>query len=201
VGGAGDVVNGPRRRFLVAAWFLVEAMLLWWLGRAAGWGWVVAVVLGGFVAAGAVVGTAARTFRDGLVGMRRARRVTTVDPATGQTTTVLTPGSAPEPGNPPVDERSLRESGLLLSAAGLLAVPGLLSDAAGLILLVPPVRRMILDRRPAAAGPRITVIRGETVPPNATRHQDDGERPGDGGAGPTIISGEILPPQREPPPE
>jgi UPF0716 protein FxsA len=73
---------------------------------------------------------------------------------------------------------------LLVPAALLLVVPGFLSDAAGLLLLVPAVRRRVATRLGEAVirrlGPRtIRVVPGEVVPGEVV--------PGE------IVPGEVVP--------
>ncbi|GAA3454309.1 FxsA family protein [Dactylosporangium matsuzakiense] len=87
-----------------------------------------------------------------------------------------------------------------LAGALLLIVPGYLTDAAGLLLLVPPVRhladrqvRRATERRisPAAAGdlfgPR--VVRAERTPPAPAATGGD---PGPAGGAGEIVEGEIV---------
>ena len=79
-------------------------------------------------------------------------------------------------------------SGLGLLAAGLLLlIPGFLTDAIGLILFIPPVRRLLIGAALAWAvargGTRIWTVR----PPGGGPRGPGGRRPG--GAGP-VIDGE-----------
>lgn len=137
------------RRFLplaLAAWLVLEVWLLTLVASAAG-GLVVLLILVAGAALGAVVIKSA--------GRRAFKNLTeTLQQMPGQPGAPATPPPAPAGGKGP------RGNGLLMLGGLLLLIPGLISDAAGLILLVPPVRTMIgryaersLERRMRAATP------------------------------------------------
>jgi UPF0716 protein FxsA len=180
------------RRSLLIAWPIVEILLIWYVAGLIGWGWMLLILFGGIVAAFLVLQAAGRNVMEVLSRPRSAGRAfTAVDPQTGATTTLYEPPAASTEDQVRADELTVRESGLLLTAAALLAVPGLLSDAAGLVLLIPPVRRTLARRFAARRSAPVTIIRGETV-------SGPGTEPPAGPAGGTIIRGEILPPPEEP---
>ncbi len=54
------------------------------------------------------------------------------------------------PGRPAASPASAAQRSLLIPAGALIAVPGFLTDIAGLVLLLPPVRRLIARRLEAA---------------------------------------------------
>ncbi|MCX4483369.1 FxsA family protein [Streptomyces anulatus] len=133
------------RRFLplaLAAWLVLEIWLLTLVASAAG-GLVVLLILVAGAVLGAVVIKSA--------GRRAFKNLTeTLQQMPGQ------------PGAPaaPAGGKGSRGNGLLMLGGLLLLIPGLISDAAGLILLVSPVRTMVsryaersLERRMRAATP------------------------------------------------
>ncbi|MEV5262828.1 FxsA family membrane protein [Streptomyces anulatus] len=137
------------RRFLplaLAAWLVLEIWLLTLVASAAG-GLVVLLILVAGAVLGAVVIKSA--------GRRAFKNLTeTLQQMPGQ------PGAPAAPPAAPAGGRGSRGNGLLMLGGLLLLIPGLISDAAGLILLVPPVRTMVsryaersLERRMRAARP------------------------------------------------
>jgi UPF0716 protein FxsA len=108
--------------------------------------------------------------------------------------------------------REVGDAGTLFVAGFLIAVPGLLTSAAGLLLLVPPVRRAVrgtvsrsVRRRAEAAGLLIdarvastTTVPGSVVdepgstPPGAERPSGE-PSPGERTVRGEILSGEVLP--------
>ncbi|WP_103535550.1 FxsA family membrane protein [Streptomyces sp. SM11] len=137
------------RRFLplaLAAWLVLEIWLLTLVASAAG-GLAVLLIL----VAGAVLGTVVIK----SAGRRAFKNLTeTLQQMPGQPGAPATPPAAAAGG------KGSRGNGLLMLGGLLLLIPGLISDAAGLILLVPPVRTMIsryaersLERRMRAASP------------------------------------------------
>ncbi|MEU0275173.1 FxsA family membrane protein [Streptomyces sp. NPDC006307] len=164
----------------VAAWLVVEIWLLTLVGGAAGGLTVFALLVGAGILGAAVVKRAGR----------RAFRTLT------ETLQQQQAGAGPAP------DRGSTGNGFLMLGGLLLMLPGLLSDVAGLLLLLPPVRAMAgryadraLDRRmramvPGSLGdafqqarmhhPDGKVVQGEVIRPDAP-----GPRPGpDGGEGP-----------------
>lgn len=137
------------RRFLplaLAAWLVLEIWLLTLVASAAG-GLTVLLILVAGAALGAVVIKSA--------GRRAFRNLTeTLQQMPGQ------PGASATPPTVPAGGKGTRGNGLLMLGGLLLLIPGLISDVAGLLLLVPPVRTMIsryaersLERRTRAATP------------------------------------------------
>lgn len=137
------------RRFLplaLAAWLVLEVWLLTLVASAAG-GLVVLLILVAGAVLGAVVIKSA--------GRRAFKNLTeTLQQMPGQ------PGAAATPPAAPAGGKGSRGNGLLMLGGLLLLIPGLISDAAGLILLVPPVRTMVsryaersLERRMRTATP------------------------------------------------
>ncbi|WEH42892.1 FxsA family protein [Streptomyces sp. NBC_01218] len=178
--------NRPRRSrvrgFLplgFAAWLVVEVWLLILVARAAGGLTVLLLLAAGFVFGAAVVKKAGRRAFSHLTETLRQ--------APGQ------PGGTSEPPEP---QPTARGNGFLMLGGILLMIPGMLSDLAGLLLLVPPVRTALsrstersLERRmrAAAAGslagtfqqarmhhPDGKVVQGEVI-------REDGSRPPTGG--------------------
>ncbi|MEU0358907.1 FxsA family membrane protein [Streptomyces cyaneofuscatus] len=135
------------RRFLplaLAAWLVLEIWLLTVVASAAG-GLTVLLLL----VAGAVLGTVVIK----RAGRRAFKNLTeTLQQMPGR------PGSTEAP--QVTGGKASQGNGLLMLGGLLLLIPGLISDAAGLLLLVPPVRAAIsrraersLERRMRAASP------------------------------------------------
>ncbi|MGW1206972.1 FxsA family membrane protein [Streptomyces cyaneofuscatus] len=135
------------RRFLplaLAAWLVLEIWLLTVVASAAG-GLTVLLLL----VAGAVLGTVVIK----RAGRRAFKNLTeTLQQMPGQ------PGATEAP--QVTGGKASRGNGLLMLGGLLLLIPGLISDAAGLLLLIPPVRAAIsrraersLERRMRAASP------------------------------------------------
>ncbi|MGW9300795.1 FxsA family membrane protein [Streptomyces cyaneofuscatus] len=135
------------RRFLplaLAAWLVLEIWLLTLVASAAG-GLTVLLLL----VAGAVLGTVVIK----RAGRRAFKNLTeTLQQMPGQ------PGATEAP--QVTGGKASKGNGLLMLGGLLLLIPGLISDAAGLLLLVPPVRALIsrraeqsLERRMRAASP------------------------------------------------
>ncbi|WP_371614877.1 FxsA family membrane protein [Streptomyces sp. NBC_00454] len=128
--------TAPRRRspartilpLAVAAWLILEIWLLSLVAGAAGGGTVALLLAGGMVLGVVVIKRAGR----------RAFKNLTETFQQAQT------GAAPTPQQPGTG------NGLTMLAGLLLILPGLLSDVAGLFLLLPPVRTWI-SRRTARA--------------------------------------------------
>ncbi|MGW7230882.1 FxsA family membrane protein [Streptomyces cyaneofuscatus] len=135
------------RRFLplaLAAWLVLEIWLLTVVASAAGG---LTVLL--FLVAGAVLGTVVIK----RAGRRAFKNLTeTLQQMPGQ------PGATEAP--QVTGGQASQGNGLLMLGGLLLLIPGLISDAAGLLLLIPPVRTAIsrraersLERRMRAASP------------------------------------------------
>ncbi|MGW5780260.1 FxsA family membrane protein [Streptomyces sp. NPDC003863] len=129
----------------VAAWLVLEIWLLTVVANAAGGLTVFALLVGGAVLGAAVVKRA---------GRRAFRNLTsTFQQAQAAARTGVAPSPADRAG---ADDRN----GFLMLGGLLLMVPGLLSDAAGLLLLIPQVRSFLgryaekaVERRMSAAPP------------------------------------------------
>ncbi|MGW1099068.1 FxsA family membrane protein [Streptomyces sp. NPDC002455] len=144
--------NRPRRsraRTLlplgVAAWLVLEIWLLTVVAGATN-GFTVLLIL----VAGAVLGAAVIK----RAGRRAFRNLTeTLQQMPGQPGAPATPADAPAP-------TGSKGNGFLMLGGLLLMIPGVVSDAAGLLLLLPPVRSVLgrytersLERRMRAATP------------------------------------------------
>lgn len=179
-------------RVLVIAFPVIEVVLIVWVGSTIGWGWT-GLILAACVVVGLLVMRIAGRDAFGAVmrPMERHQPFVEIDETTGTARTVH---PAPEPTQDEVDEatRQLRRSGWLFLAGVLIAVPGFISTALGLLLLLPPVRAFAARRAPRPPGRSRVVIVGETVsdaptPPTAYDPQTSDQ------AGGTVIRGEILP--------
>ncbi|WP_189547675.1 FxsA family membrane protein [Streptomyces gelaticus] len=126
----------------VAAWAVLEIWLLTVVADAAGGFTVLLLLVGGIVLGAAVMKRA---------GRRAFRNLTeTLQQMPGQ------PGADAQPAT----GSGGRGNGFLMLAGLLLMIPGIVSDAAGLLLLVPPVRQWLgryaersLERRMRTASP------------------------------------------------
>lgn len=170
--------RSPARTFLplaVAAWLVLEIWLLGLVAGAVGGLGVAALIAGGIVLGSVVIKRAGRrafsnltsTFQQAQQGLR------------------------------PAPQQQGGGNGLTMLAGLLLILPGLLSDAAGLLLLLPPVRAWAgrrfsrsLERRMASAAsaggfgeafqqarihrPDGMVVQGEVI------REDGGQQPGAG---------------------
>ncbi|MEX0174524.1 FxsA family membrane protein [Streptomyces sp. LMG1-1-1.1] len=127
----------------VAAWLVLEIWLLTVVANAAGGLTVLALLVGGAVLGAAVMKRAGRrAFRNLTSTFQQAQ-------AAAQTGAV-----------PPAQDRAAAEDrdGFLMLGGLLLMIPGLMSDAAGLLLLIPQVRSLLgrtaekaVERRMSAA--------------------------------------------------
>lgn len=182
--------TAPRRsgaRKLVplgfAAWVVLEIWLLTVVAGAAGGFTVLALLVGGGILGAVVIKRAGRrAFRSLTETLQQAQS-----------------GQGPPSGTGSVGSTG---NGFLMLGGLLLMVPGLISDVAGLILLLPPVRSRLgryaekaLERRMGAAGPgslgdvfqqaRIhrpdgKVVQGEVIAEDGTTphgHGEEGPRP------------------------
>ncbi|MFF2654404.1 FxsA family membrane protein [Streptomyces sp. NPDC058045] len=115
--------SGPRRYLPLAfaAWLVLEIWLLTVIAGAVGGLAVFLLLVAGVVVGAAVMKQAGRRAFDKL--SRTLRQVQ-------------------ETGRPPAEEGRGEGNGLLMLAGLLIMIPGPLSDAAGLLLLLPPVRRL-----------------------------------------------------------
>jgi UPF0716 protein FxsA len=169
----------PRRSRLrtflplgVAAWLVLEIWLLTVVGRAAGGLTVFLLLVAGFVLGSVVIKRA---------GRRAFRNLS------------ATLGAQPRPagGEAPTGGRG---NGLMMLGGLLLMLPGLISDAVGLLLLIPPVQRLVsrsagrtLDRKLRGVTPGSF---GDAFQ-QARIHRPDGK----------VVQGEVIrdePPSRAP---
>jgi UPF0716 protein FxsA len=142
--------NRPRRSrartllpLSVAAWLVLEIWLLTVIAGAANGFTVLLILVAGAVLGGAVIKRA---------GRRAFRNLTeTLQQMPGQ------PGATAAPAAAPAGSEG---NGFLMLGGLLLMIPGVISDAAGLLLLVPPVRSVLgrrmersLERRMRTASP------------------------------------------------
>lgn len=177
----------------IALWLVLEIWLLTVVAEATNALTVLLLLIGAGIVGSIVVKRAGRrAFRNLTETLQRAQRQQE-DP------------DAPESADESANTRS--GNGFLMLGGLLIMLPGLISDAVGLILLVPPVRSMLsrraersLERRMRAAGPgglgdafqqaqqaRMSrpdgkVVRGEVIKhdepgPGRGPDQDDGPRP------------------------
>ncbi|MFF3213663.1 FxsA family membrane protein [Streptomyces sp. NPDC002886] len=180
--------RSPARTYLplaIAAWLVLEIWLLGQVAGAVGAGGVALLLAGGLVLGAVVIKRAGRrAFKNLTETFQQAQE--------GRQPT------APQPGKPGTG------NGLTMLAGLLLMMPGLISDAAGLLLLLPPVRAWIgrraavsLERKMASAPAgsfgdafqqaRIhypdgkvvpgEVIHGEVIREDAPQRPDQGNRP------------------------
>ncbi|WP_405935814.1 FxsA family protein [Streptomyces sp. NBC_00726] len=169
----------------VAAWAVLEIWLLILVADIAGGLTVVILLAAGIVLGAAVIkGAGRRAFRNLTETLQRM------------------PGQPGADGSSPADPESGRGNGFLMLGGLLIMIPGPLSDVAGLLLLIPPVRTALsryaersLDRRMRTAAPggfsdafqqaRIhrpdgKVVQGEVIrdePPRDHPGPDDEPRP------------------------
>jgi UPF0716 protein FxsA len=189
----GTAPKRSRARGLVPlallVWIALEIWLLTLVGGATGGLVVFLILLAGVVLGSVVVKTAGRRAFQNL-------RWTVQQQQRQQQKTDGTGAAGPEP-----DTHSSR-NGFLMLGGLLIMLPGLITDAAGLLLLIPPVRSVVgrfadrsMERRLRASVPpdlqdafdqaqraRTSqdgkVVQGEVV-------RDDGDPRTDGGAGPS----------------
>lgn len=207
------------RRTLVIAIPIIEILLIFWVASVIGWLFTVLLLFAGIVVGIALLRLAGRNVFEFLRNTTGGREVVTVNEATGETTSVFTPGQSATDLDPDQIREAtyaVRESGYLVSAGLLFMVPGFLSDVAGAVLALPPVRRALAHRRPVTitpGGASGVVIQGETTqngPSSYTSYTAtetvvvdesgvhvthwDNEPAGES---PVVIRGEILPPKDE----
>lgn len=122
-------VRPPRRSRLrtflplgVAAWLVLEVWLLTLVAGASSGFVVLLLLVAGFVLGSAVIKRA---------GRRAFRNLT-------ETLNQRQPGATP-----PVARPDSEGNGLVMLGGLLLVIPGLISDAAGLLLLLPPVQKAV----------------------------------------------------------
>ena len=186
----------PNRSLFVLLYIAAEAALLYWVWSAFGMAALVTVLVAGFMLGVLVMRIAGlQAFRALTDGQRRAAAfgVTAAD-GSEQVVHAAAPGRA----EMAETAEDLGKSSLLFVAGVLLAVPGILSSAAGLVMLLPPVRTALARRlaRSMSAGPtsaRITVVTADETGFTAEQWST-GRQSGQGSSDAPIIQGEILPP-------
>lgn len=96
-------------------------------------------------------------------------------------------------GQPPVEP--VIDGFMLMLAGGLLIAPGLLTDIAGLLLLIPPVRRLVakwgLKRMMASGSIHVSTWQGETTFEEVRGGPEQPGRNHPGAASGTVIDGEF----------
>jgi UPF0716 protein FxsA len=181
-GGPGQGPGGPRRRskartllpLAVAAWVVLEIWLLTLLAGAAGGLMVLIVLVAGFVIGSAVIKRAGRrAWRNLAETVQRAQEQAGGEPQ-------------PEAGG-----RAGRGSGMAMLGGLLIMIPGLVSDAAGLLCLFPPTAKLLrgttkryLERRsgfePGSLGDAYQQARGAEE--QIRMHRPDGK----------VVQGEVV---------
>ena len=159
----------------IAAYLAVEWVAASALASVIGWDGVVLVVLALLLVGAAVMR------RAGFAAMRSLRPVS-YDGAT------VVPG--PTPQTVRQVGRDVGDAGSLFVAGLLIAVPGLVTSALGLVLLVPPVRRWAGARLAAAVRGRGVGIRTTTVVVEGDVLREDVRDQGSPGG--EIVSGEVV---------
>lgn len=138
--GSGSMTLGRRIAFVAIGYPVLEILVAWAVASVIGWGWVLmAFLVGVILGLGTVryaASAAGRSWTSAMGGLR-----------TIQDTTVPLPI---ESARPIPDVGSPAQTSLLIPAGLLIAVPGFISDIAGIILLLPMVRRRIARRLESA---------------------------------------------------
>ena len=203
-------MRGLPTLVLVIGYPIAEAATLLWFGSTFGWfALLLAIAVGFFLGIAIMRLAGAEAFRVLTNAERRASAfgVAGVD----DQEQVIHGAAAPQ--DLQETARGLGKSSLLFLAGLFLAIPGLISSAVGLVLLLPPVRSVIARRMAASAqasagGARVTVITADqmgmrtqtwsTADP-ASSSTGGSSDAADDGAAPPVIQGEILPPPRQEP--
>lgn len=173
---------------LFAIYAALEAALMVWFASAFGAASLIWLLLAGLLVGMLVMRIAGISAASALTDVQRRAEAFGVTAADGSEQVVL--GAPPGRAEMQQTARAMGRSSLLFVAGLLLAAPGIISDAAGLLLLLPVVRDRIAGRisrsvRATQAQPRVTVVEPDPEPgpgPSASHP-------------PIIISGEILPPE------
>lgn len=167
----------------------VEAVLLVLFAVAFGTPALIGLLLAGFLLGLLVMRIAGMSAFAALSDPKRRAASFGVTTADGQEEVVI--GAQPTAADLQRTARQVGASSLLFVAGILLATPGILSDIAGLVLLLPPVRRRIATRvgrsmrmQPPGAA-RVTVVTTDETGWTASEWSNE----------PRVIRGEILPPQ------
>ncbi|MFG2817125.1 FxsA family membrane protein [Streptomyces sp. NPDC048410] len=167
-GQTGRPKRSAPRRYLplaLAAWLVLEIWLLILVADAAGGLAVFLILAAGFIAGAVVVKRAGRrAFRNLDEALRR--------------------GTAPSSGG--------GSNGLLMLAGLLLMLPGMLSDVAGLLLLLPPVQHLVRRRTEHLVSRKLGGARQGSLGDafqQARIHRPDGK----------VVQGEVIHERRDDP--
>lgn len=174
---------------LFAIYVSVEALLLVLFASAFGTPALIGLLLAGFLLGLLVMRIAGMSAFSALTDPQRRAASFGVTTPDGHESVVM--GAQPTAADIERTARKVGSSSLLFVAGLLLATPGILSDVAGLTLLLPPVRRRLASRMgrtlrgPQQGAARITVVTVEESGWTASEPTNE----------PRVIRGEILPPQ------
>lgn len=163
-----------------AIYAAAEAALMVWVATRFGTPALIWVLVGGLLVGMLVMRVAGLSAGASLA--RAARRSAPVEMRGADGTEQVLLGGAPDEDEVRRTARRVGSSGLLFMAGLLLAAPGLISDAVGLVLLLPAVRGRIVGRIAGSLRQQqsATVVVVEPAEPATD--------------GPPVIIGEILPP-------
>ena len=188
-----------NRSLIVPVAIAAEAALLFWVWSSFGM-----MVLASVLVAGFMLGILVMR----IAGLQAFRALTDAQQRAAAFGVTGADGSEQLVHGAPADRAEMRrtaedlgKSSLLFVAGLLLAVPGILSSAAGLLMLLPPVRTAMAARlarsmqRPGRGSARITVVTADDSGLRAEQWTSGGTSGGHNGQGP-VIQGEIMPPAR-----
>ncbi|MFD7625631.1 FxsA family membrane protein [Streptomyces sp. NPDC059851] len=164
--------RSPARTFLplaIAVWLILEIWLLGLVADAAGGLTVAALIVGGIVLGAVVIKRAGRrAFKNLSDAFQQAQQA-----------------QQAQQGQPPAAPRSGTGNALTMLAGLLLILPGLLSDVAGLLCLIPPVRAWIGRRSGRLLERRMATARSGSLADafqQARIHQPDGK----------VVQGQVI---------
>lgn len=172
---------------LFAIYVAVEALLLVLVASVLGTPALIGLLVAGFLLGLLVMRIAGMSAFAAMADPQRRAASFGVTTADGREQVVI--GAQPSTADVERAARKVGSSSLLFVAGLLLATPGILSDVAGLVLLLPPVRRGITGRmgrslRQQSASARVTVVTAD----------ESGWTVAEPGDQPRVVRGEILPP-------
>lgn len=168
---------------LFAVYAVAEAVLLVWFAGRFGAAALIWLLVAGLLLGMLVMRIAGISAGASLLDAQRRSEAFGVRSADGSEQVVL--GAPPTEAEVRRTARAMGRSALLFVAGLLLAAPGIISDVAGLVMLVPAVRDRMGRRiaRSVQGAGTVTVVTVE-------------DQPAPGPASPPVIIGEILPPPR-----